>query len=242
MPRKARLGTQQLGEQRAVAATYVDDVSSPRHSSEASCSTRWLAPSCIARSKKLVPRGAQRTTTRGRCRSRARKQSRPCVSRPATAWWNTSAEEPARSRSNRRLSTGSDAGVLRKMPGSFSAKTPSLASARRGDGACRRRRRPLAPAQRQASAVGEHLGDPQLGDDPERARAKCAAQEVPQLRLGRGLAHARAARTAAARRRRSPSSDTVRQSRSSRPSRTTPTTGGSPRRSGVASSSSTAHA
>ena len=92
-----------------------------------------------------------------------------------------------------------------------------------------------------ARAAGELLRDAQVGDDPERARDECTAKRVPEVGLGRAVAHPRAVVTAAATSSAS-ASLSVRQSSRSRPSRTTPTTGGSPARSGAASSSSTAHA
>src|SRR5439155_3747691 len=69
-------------------------------------------------------------------------------------------------------------------------------------------------------ARGERVGDAEVGHDAERSRGERAAQEVPELTLGRDLAHPRARTTAAATSSRSPSAR-VRQSSRQRPSRTT---------------------
>src|SRR5439155_4814324 len=90
-------------------------------------------------------------------------------------------------------------------------------------------------------SVSEGFGDLEIADDREGPRAEGTAENVPELRLRSARPHQRAATTAAATSSTS-ASLSVRQSSSSRPSRTTPITGGSPWRSGPASSSSTAHA
>src|SRR4029453_5598693 len=89
-------------------------------------------------------------------------------------------------------------------------------------------------------AAAERVGDPELGNDPERSGGKCAAEKIPNARLGSLGCH-RAARTAFATSSTSESAS-VRQSSSRRPSRTIPTTAGSPARRRAPSSSSTAHA
>src|SRR6185437_12700763 len=85
------------------------------------------------------------------------------------------------------------------------------------------------------------LGNPELGDDSERAGCESPPQDVPDRFLRGDVAHPRAAATAAATSSTS-SSVIVRQSSRHRPSRTTPITGGSAPRSLGASSSSTAQA
>ena len=216
-------------------------VSSPLHSSEASCSTRPLAPSCI---------GAVE------CRAFVRVVGEP---RPEVG------SEVARERHLAgRVQSGDravpDAAEQRREVSPASADE-QLGGRGIAKGAWRvlgedtvARKRPQQAVERVRiraglpcqlgdgpRSVGEPVRDPELRDDGQRAGAERAAHQVPQLSLGSGLAHARAARTAAATASTS-ASETVRQSRSSLPSRTTPITGGSPSRSGAASSSSTAHA
>ena len=219
---------EQLDEQRAVAAADVDDrlVTAPVERGEP-LDAPLRAPRCIARSKALAPRGWSASHDQKSCRTSRGKPSRR-RRRDGDGAVPDAAEQlrevvPA---GVPREELG--AGVLRKTPGSSSAKTPSLASARR-------RRSSVsasAPASRASSATATRA----RRRAPRRRRARptiprlaCRARraEVPEHCLGRALAHPRARATAAATSSTS-SSASVRQSSSGRPSRTTPTTGGSP--------------
>ena len=83
--------------------------------------------------------------------------------------------------------------MFRKTPGSSSAKTPSLASARRTRCSASASTPDVARELCDRPwAVGERVGDPQIGDDRERLRHHRPAEEVPENRIRLALAHVRA--------------------------------------------------
>ena len=132
--------------------------------------------------------------------------------------------------------------MLRKTPGSSSAKTPSLASARR------MRWRVSASARFSSASSATERGPPARASATPRSAATPSVfvPNAPRMRFqsrasgGRSLI-ARAASTATATSSAS-AFVSVRQSSSVLPSRTTAITGGSPARNFTASSSSTAQA
>ena len=186
----------------------------------------------------------RRATARSRFRSVRERPPRPVASSSRDGPVEDAAEQvrevaPARCRAAARRPR-----VLRKTPGSSSAKTPSLASAR----SRRWSVSASAPTSRASSATGRGpsasaSGDSEIGDDrPARASPSAPRRRSHSCVSGARVAHRAGSERQPRRPRRPRRRTAVRQSSSSRPSRTTPTTGGSPRRSGAASSSSTAHA
>ena len=77
-----------------------------------------------------------------------------------------------------------DASVLPKTPGDTSAKTPSLASARRSGAACRGRPRPRGQLGDGPRPIGERVGDPEVDGDRERPRGERAAKQIPEAASG----------------------------------------------------------